>query len=185
MQEYLLTNLLVCIKKGPIGPFLLTIKSVSTIISKTIKRGMVMAEFIFFMFIGMFIGVVVLSWLINASLKNMQQQMKEDEFVDKALKIWKDHMIPLNIEKVKDRFYAYNDETGEFVCQGGDFNELQSNFSLRFPNNGSYIKEKYLKYFPEEVKKAKAKQKSLSKAVANLDNPKNDIVFLDDESDKS
>jgi len=141
-----------------------------------------MGEFIFFMFIGMFIGVVVLSFLINTSLRNVQKQMSQDEIVDKALKVWKETMIPLSIEKVKDRFYAYNDETGEFVCQGGDFDELQDNFKLRFPDYGSYIKEKYLKYFPKEVKKAKKAQKSLSKAVANLENPKNDIVFLDDDN---
>jgi len=141
-----------------------------------------MAEFIFFMFVGMILGVVVLSYLINASLKNMHKQMSEDELVDKALKVWKDTMIPLSIEKVNDLFYAYNDETGEYVCQGADYKELNKNFSLRFPNNGSYIKEKYLKYFPEEVKKAKAQQKSLSKAVANLEDPTKDIVFLDDDN---
>src|SRR6056300_753176 len=133
-----------------------------------------MGEFIFFMFIGMFIGVVVLSFLINTSLRNVQKQMSQDEIVDKALKVWKETIIPLSIEKVKDRFYAYNDETGEFVCQGGDFDELQDNFKLRFPYYGSYIKEKYLKYFPKEVKKAKKAQKRLSKAVANLENPKKD-----------
>ena len=144
-----------------------------------------MAEVIFFMFIGMFLGVVILSYLLNASLKNMQKQMSEDELVDKALKVWKETMIPLSIEKVNDLFYAYNDETGEFVCQGADYKELNKNFSLRFPNNGSYIKEKYLKYFPEEVKKAKQAQKSLGKAVANLEDPTKDVVFIDDESDKS
>ena len=141
-----------------------------------------MGEFIFFMFIGMFIGVVVLSFLINTSLRNVQKQMSQDEIVDKALKVWKETMIPLSIEKVKDRFYAYNDETGEFVCQGGDFDELQDNFKLRFPDYGSYIKEKYLKYFPEEVKKAKELQKKRhNKILANLDNPKNDIVIINDD----
>ena len=72
-------------------------------------------EVILFIFIGMFLGVVVLSWLLNQSIKNMQDNLEKDEVVDRALKIWKDHMIPLEIEKVKDRFYAYNDETGEFV----------------------------------------------------------------------
>jgi hypothetical protein len=160
----------------------LTLNSDSIIISKTIYGDNIMGESLFFMFLGAVIAVIYLNYMLSKGLKEMQE---EDEFVDKALKIWKDHMIPLSIEKVKDRFYAYHDETGEFVCQGGDFNELQSNFSVRFPNNGSYIKEKYLKYFPEEVKKAKAKQKSLSKAVANLEDPTKDIVFLDDESDKS
>jgi len=141
-----------------------------------------MGEVIFFMFIGMVIGVVVLSFLLNNAIQNMSQKMQEDEFVDKALTIWKEHMIPLSIEKVKDRFYAYNDETGEYVCQGVDYYELNKNFRLRFPNNGSYIKEKYLKYFPEEVKKAKEQQKSLSKAVANLEDPTKDIVFLDDDN---
>ena len=140
-----------------------------------------MGEFIFFMFIGMIIGVVVLSYLINASLRNIERDMSQDELVDRALKVWKDTMIPLSIEKVNDLFYAYNDEKGEYVCQGADYYELNKNFSLRFPNNGSYIKEKYLKYFPEEVKKAKEQQKRLSKAVANLEDPTKDIVFLDDD----
>ena len=141
-----------------------------------------MGEVIFFMFIGMFLGVIILSFLINASLRNMEKTMSQDEIVDRALKVWKDTMIPLSIEKVNDLFYAYNDETGEYVCQGADFNELQDNFKLRFPDYGSYIKEKYLKYFPEEVKKAKEQQKSLSKAVANLEDPTKDIVFLDDDN---
>jgi len=139
-----------------------------------------MGEVIFFMFIGMFLGVVILSYLINASLKNMQEKA-EDQFVDKALTIWKDHMIPLSIEKVNGLFYAYNDNTGEYVCRGADFTELNKNFALRFPNNGSYIKEKYIKYFPEEVKKAEEAQNRLSKAVANLEDPTKDIVFIDDD----
>ena len=138
-----------------------------------------MGESLFFMFLGAVIAVIYLNWLLSQGLKKMQEQ---DDFVDKALTIWKEHMIPLSIEKVKDRFYAYNDETGEYVCQGANYQELNKNFSLRFPNNGSYIKEKYIKYFPEEVKKAKQAQKSLSKAVANLEDPTKDIVFLDDDN---
>jgi len=141
-----------------------------------------MGEVIFFMFIGMFIGVVVLSFLINASLKNMQAQMSKDDIVNKALKAWKENMIPLSIEKEGDLFYAYNDETGEFVCQGANYQELNKNFKLRFPDYGSYIKEKYLKYFPEEVKKAKRAQKELGNAISNLEDPTKDIVFLDDDN---
>jgi len=141
-----------------------------------------MGESLFFMFLGAVIAVIYLNYMLSKGLKEMQE---EDEFVDKALKIWKDTMIPLSIEKVNGLFYAYNDETGEYVCRGADFNELQDNFTLRFPNNGSYIKEKYLKYFPEEVKKAKKQQKRLSKAVANLEDPTKDVVFIDDESNKS
>jgi len=158
---------------------LLTLNSESIIISKTIYGDNIMGESLFFMFLGAVIAVIYLNYMLSKGLKEMQE---EDEFVDKALEIWKQHMIPLSVEKVKDRFYAYNDETGEFVCQGADFNELQDNFKLRFPDYGSYIKEKYLKYFPEEVKKAKQAQKSLSKAVANLEDPTKDIVFLDDDN---
>ena len=142
-----------------------------------------MGESLFFMFLGAVIGVIYLNYVLSKGLKEMQE---EDQFVDKALKIWKEHMIPLSVEKVKDRFYAYNDETGEFVCQGADFDELQDNFKLRFPDYGSYIKEKYLKYFPEEVKKAKELQKKAhNKILANLDNPKNDIVIIDDDKTNS
>lgn len=141
-------------------------------------------EIILFIFIGMFLGVFVLSWLLNQSIKQMQGNLEKDEIVDRALKIWKDHMIPLTIEKVKDRFYAYNDETGEFVCQGGDFDELQANFQLRFPDNGSYIKEKDMHHFPKELKKAQELQKKahdkVGKIISNLDDPNMDVVIIDD-----
>lgn len=138
-----------------------------------------MGEIIFFMFIGMFIGVFALSYLINQGIKELEK--RNEQFVDGAIKIWKDHMIVLKIEKVKDLFYAYNDATDDFVCQGANFDELQSNFQKRFPDNGSYIKQEYLHFFPEEVKRAMKSQKRMP----NLDNTKNDIVIIDDESNKS
>ena len=138
-----------------------------------------MGEGLFFMFLGAVIGFIYLNYMLSQGLKKLQE---DDAMVSRALKVWKDHMIPLQIEKVKDRFYAYNDETGVFVCQGATFDELQDNFRLRFPDNGSYINEKYMHFFPEELKKAKELQKKAhNKILANLDNPKNDIVIIDDD----
>jgi len=140
-------------------------------------------EVILFIFIGMFLGVYILGWLLNQSIKDLQGNEKE-QIVDRALKIWKDHMIPLTIEKVNERFYAYNDTTGEFVCQGADFDELQANFQIRFPDNGSYIREKDMHHFPEELKKAQALQKKahdkVGRVIANLDDKDMDIVIIDD-----
>lgn len=140
-----------------------------------------MGESLFFMFLGVVIGYIYLNYMLSRGIKELQQ---DNEIVDRALKIWKDHMIPLQIEKVNDLFYAYNDETGVFVCQGADFNELQKNFKLRFPDNVSYIKEKYMHFFPEELKKAKQAQNKAhdqaGKILNNLDNPNHDIVIIDD-----
>ena len=166
------------IKKDSPESFLLTLNSESIIISKTIYGDDIMGESLFFMFLGAVIGFIYLNYMLSQGLKKLQE---DDEIVDRALKIWKENMIPLQIEKVKDVFYAYNDETGVFVCQGATFDELQDNFRLRFPDNGSYIKEKYMHFFPEELKKAKqAQKKAHNKILANLDTPKNDIVIIDD-----
>ena len=140
-----------------------------------------MGEGLFFMFLGAVIGFIYLNYMLSQGLKKLQE---DDAMVSRALKVWKDHMIPLQIEKVKDRFYAYNDETGVFVCQGADFDELQDNFRLRFPDNGSYIKEKYMHFFPEELKKARQTQKKehdrVGEILKNLDDPDMDIVIIDD-----
>jgi len=120
-----------------------------------------MSEIIFFIFLGMAIGVIVLTWLLEQGIRQMQEQTKE-EFVDKALEAYKEFTIPLNCEKEGEIYYCYNDRDQTFACQGRTIEEITENFKLRFPDYGSYIKRECAeKYWPEMItKKAKADVKS-------------------------
>ena len=112
-----------------------------------------MGEIIFFIFLGMAIGVIVLTWLLEQGVRQMQERTS-DELVDRALEAYKEYTIPLNCEKEGDIYYCYNDRDQTFACQGRTIEEITENFKLRFPDYGSYITRKCAeKYFPEMLKK--------------------------------
>ena len=108
-----------------------------------------MGEIIFFMFIGMLIGVIVLCWMLEQGVRKMKEQ---NDIVDQALEMYKQYIIKLKVEKVNDIFYLYNLENDEFVCQGADYAEVKKNFELRYPDHGSYIRHQDAHHFPEAVK---------------------------------
>ena len=108
-----------------------------------------MADIIFFMFIGIIIGVIGFNWILNASMKQLQKKPTEDEMIDEALKVYKSFTIPLKVDKVDSTYYCYNNETNDFCCQGQDLKEIKQSFKDRFPNHGSYILQEYLHMFPE------------------------------------
>jgi hypothetical protein len=108
-----------------------------------------MADIIFFMFIGVVVGVVGFNWILNASIRQLQKKPTEDEIVDEALRLYKSLTIPLKIDKVNTTYYCYNNETNDFCCQGQDLEEIKQNFKARFPDHGSYILHDYLHMFPE------------------------------------
>ena len=107
-----------------------------------------MGEAIFFIFLGMIVGVIVLCYLLEQGVRRMKAQF-DDELIDGALRAYKEYMIKLRVEKVKDIFYCYNVENDEFVCQGKDFQEIKLAFEQRFPGYGSHIRYEDAHHFPE------------------------------------
>ena len=104
-------------------------------------------EFLFWMIVGMCLGFVVIG---NLSRKQKQQ---ENEYVDKALDLYKQFTIPLRCVKSNNGFICYNNDTDDFVCQGSNLDEITQNFKLRFPDYGSYIMNESLHLFPEAADK--------------------------------
>ena len=102
-------------------------------------------EYLLLMFIGMAIGLYVVT------LYRKKQEELLDDYVDKALEIYKKFTIPLRVDKVDSTYYCYNNDTNDFCCQGKDLVEIKEKFQERFPNYGSYILQEYIHMFPDAV----------------------------------
>ena len=104
------------------------------------------------MSIVMLILIAGIAYAAISYRKKQEQQL--DQYVDKALELYKKLIIMLRVELKDEMYYCYNNETGDFVCQGKSIEEITEAFKERYPNHGSYILNKYLHLFPGEQTKA-------------------------------
>ena len=104
------------------------------------------------MSIVMLILIAGIAYVAVSYRKKQEQQL--DQYVDKALELYKKLIIMLRVELKDEMYYCYNNETGDFVCQGKSIEEITEAFKERYPNHGSYILNKYLHLFPGEQTKA-------------------------------
>ena len=99
--------------------------------------------------------LILMVGIAYAAISYRKKQEKElDQYVDKALELYKKLIIMLRVELKDEMYYCYNNETGDFVCQGKSIEEITESFKERYPNHGSYILNKYLHLFPGEKTKA-------------------------------
>ena len=99
--------------------------------------------------------LILMVGIAYAAISYRKKQEKElDQYVDKALELYKKLIIMLRVELKDEMYYCYNNETGDFVCQGKSIEEITEAFKERYPNHGSYILNKYLHLFPGEQTKA-------------------------------
>ena len=98
--------------------------------------------------------LILMVGIAYAAISYRKKQEKElDQYVDRALELYKRLIIMLRVELKDEMYYCYNNETGDFVCQGKSIEEITTAFKARYPNHGSYILNKYLHLFPgKEVK---------------------------------
>ena len=99
--------------------------------------------------------LILIAGVAYAAISYRKKQEKQlDQYVDKALELYKKLIIMLRVELKDEMYYCYNNETGDFVCQGKSIEEITEAFKERYPNHGSYILNKYLHLFPGEQTKA-------------------------------
>ena len=105
------------------------------------------------MSIVMLILMVGIAYAVVSYRRKKEKEL--DQYVDRALELYKRLIIMLKVDLVDKMYYCYNNETGDFVCQGKNIEEITKAFKERYPNHGSYILNKYLHLFPgEQVKEA-------------------------------
>ena len=99
--------------------------------------------------------LILIAGIAYAAISYRKKQEKElDQYVDKALELYKKLIIMLRVELKDEMYYCYNNETGDYVCQGKSIEEITEAFKERYPNHGRYIFNKYLPLFPGEQTKA-------------------------------
>jgi len=57
-----------------------------------------------------------------------------DRKVAEGMKKLKETIIPSKIEQVNGLLFLYNADTNEFIAQGKDFEDLNNNAKVRFPD---------------------------------------------------
>jgi hypothetical protein len=85
--------------------------------------------------VGIGIGMIVLyAWYLYQNLKNRIDQMIQ-EVIDEA----EANLVGLDIEVDQGRYFCYNSEDKQFVCQGATVAEIRTAFQARFPGKTAYL----------------------------------------------
>jgi len=88
-------------------------------------------------FMGLGIGfalLVMYVWILYQRIKSRVDRMVK-EVIDEA----KADLIGLDIEVDQGRYFCYNHEDKQFVCQGQTVAEIRQAFSERFPGKTAYL----------------------------------------------
>jgi len=86
---------------------------------------------------GIGIGFVVLGiyvWFLYQKIKNQVDRMIQ-EVIDEAAA----DMVGIDIEVDQGRYFCYNSEDKQFVCQGNTVEEIRQAFRSRFPGKTAYL----------------------------------------------
>ena len=85
--------------------------------------------------VGIGVGMIVLyAWYLYQDLKGRIDRMIK-EVVDEAAA----DMVGLDIEIDRGRYFCYNSEDKQFVCQGSTVAEIKQAFEARFPGKTAYL----------------------------------------------
>lgn len=82
-----------------------------------------------------------------------------DEMIQEVIEQHEANMVGLDIELDNNRYFAYNSEDKQFVCQGATAGEIAVAFRARFPGKTAYLAggtEEVLAKFRAELDKMKS-----------------------------
>ena len=87
--------------------------------------------------VGAVLGVGIVGmyiWYLYQKIKHRVDRMIA-EVVDEAAST----LVGLEIELDKGRYFCYNSEDKQFVCQGSTVSEIRQAFQTRFPGKTAYL----------------------------------------------
>jgi hypothetical protein len=90
---------------------------------------------------GIFIGIalgfsalVMYVWILYQRIKG-----RVDDLVKQIIQEAEANLIGLDIEVDQGRYFCYNHEDKQFVCQGSSIDEIKKAFQERFPGKTAYL----------------------------------------------
>jgi hypothetical protein len=92
-------------------------------------------DFLLSLLVGISLGIAVGTIYIGyLGYKIKQETQVVEEQIGELASAIVEKLIFLKIEELPEGMFAYDAVTGDFVCQGKDFDELNANFGKRYPN---------------------------------------------------
>ena len=88
-------------------------------------------------FIGLSIGFMLLVmyvWILYQRIKG-----RIDNMVNQIIQEAESNLVGIDIEVDQGRYFCYNSEDKQFVCQGATVAEIRTAFQARFPGKTAYL----------------------------------------------
>jgi hypothetical protein len=86
---------------------------------------------------GIGIGFVMLGLYIWILFQRIRGRV--DDMVDQIIQEAQADMVGIDIEVDQGRYFCYNSEDKQFVCQGSTVDEIKKTFEARFPGKTAYL----------------------------------------------
>jgi hypothetical protein len=98
---------------------------------------MELMDIVVILLVGVGIGFVMLGlyiWVLYQRIKG-----RIDDMVNQIIQEAEADLVGLDIEVDQGRYFCYNSEDKQFVCQGATVAEIRTAFQARFPGKTAYL----------------------------------------------
>jgi hypothetical protein len=98
---------------------------------------MELMDIVVILLVGIGIGFGMLGlyiWVLYQRIKG-----RIDDMVDQVINEAEANLVGLDIEVDQGRYFCYNSEDKQFVCQGATVAEIRTAFQSRFPGKTAYL----------------------------------------------
>jgi len=82
---------------------------------------------------------ILIYWVVTMLLNWLGLIPQTSEADEIAKELENGNLIPLTVEVAGNTYLCYNSITNEFVCQGGDLDEIVKHFQVRYPDKSASI----------------------------------------------
>jgi len=98
---------------------------------------MELIEIVVILLVGVGIGFGMLGLYLWVSYQRIRGRI--DDMVKKIINEAEADLVGLDIEVDQGRYFCYNSEDKQFVCQGATVAEIRTAFQARFPDKTAYL----------------------------------------------
>jgi hypothetical protein len=98
---------------------------------------MELMDIVVIVLVGIGIGIGMLGlyiWVLYQRIKS-----RVDQMVERIINEAEADLVGLDIEVDQGRYFCYNSEDKQFVCQGATVAEIRTAFHARFPGKTAYL----------------------------------------------
>lgn len=98
---------------------------------------MELIDVVVILLVGVGIGFGMLGLYLWVSYQRIRGRI--DDMVKKIIQEAESNLVGIDIEVDQGRYFCYNSEDKQFVCQGATVAEIRTAFQARFPGKTAYL----------------------------------------------